>query len=333
MVSGQNIMTLSNATVFRGDTVTVELKITNSQPFVAFQTDIQFPAALTPVAGSGVLTERNNGHAFTYQVIAPNAVRLIAFSLNQNTFSGDSGAVARFRVLAGNQTGTYTMEIVSPVISNANSQNILTGSSNGYITIIDSVVKVELISFSAEQSENNQILLTWETSTEENALRFHIERITESAEMCRSFAVDASGTSTIPRSYSLTDDASGVSGAILYRLWEEDAKGSRTLLGEKEISMTFSEKGLALFQNHPNPFTSETTIKFYSDHTDPVNLVITNISGEEVKSVKLQNISRGYNIYKWNRRDDSGNKLPAGIYLFILRNTRFIDAVKTISYE
>ncbi|RMI17384.1 MAG: T9SS C-terminal target domain-containing protein [Calditrichaeota bacterium] len=77
-----------------------------------------------------------------------------------------------------------------------------------------------------------------------------------------------------------------------------------------------------LHQNQPNPFNPGTVIRFQipalSRKQVPVRLSIYNISGQLVRV--LLNDSRGPGVYavRWDGRDDAGNPVASGIYIYAL---------------
>jgi hypothetical protein len=73
-----------------------------------------------------------------------------------------------------------------------------------------------------------------------------------------------------------------------------------------------------LFQNYPNPFSSETTISFYIQKTGNVNIVIFNNSGKEIRTLVNENQPAGKYSVVWNGTDESGESVCSGIYLYQL---------------
>ncbi|MCK9451281.1 MAG: choice-of-anchor D domain-containing protein [Bacteroidales bacterium] len=133
--SAQNIMQINDASVAAGSQVEISINITNADAFVGFQLDIPLPSAVSYVNNSALLvSERSNGHSLSTTLMTGNILRIIAFSFNNTPFSGNSGAVARFKLNAGNIPGSYTLAIQNALIAST-STNIMTGSINGTLTI------------------------------------------------------------------------------------------------------------------------------------------------------------------------------------------------------
>ncbi|MCK6613282.1 MAG: T9SS type A sorting domain-containing protein [Ignavibacteriaceae bacterium] len=315
----QNVMSVSSHTVHPGDTVSVSLLVTNTQQFVGFQAAMQFAPGITPVQNSAVLTGRANGHVLAFQVNPQNTATVLSFSLMQIPFLGDSGAVLTMKVIAGNIAGSYPISLSEAVISNAASQNILDSASGGTITIEENVVAVELTSFSLLRKDDHLLEISWSTASEYNCKEFRVERITKKQGDYKILSAEGAGTTASPRSYRLTDTISYLSGKIVYRLWETEFTGVKTLLGEKELWLS-SEDDFRLLQNYPNPFNPATTIHFFIAQNDDVQLEIVTVNGEIVWRLSPSQVKGGYNKIIWNGKTNAGEQLPSGVYLIRLKS-------------
>jgi Tol biopolymer transport system component len=79
------------------------------------------------------------------------------------------------------------------------------------------------------------------------------------------------------------------------------------------------KKGFTLEQNFPNPFADQTTIGFRIEEATPVVLTVYNMAGQKVYTLINKNYTEGFYVATWDRRDDKGNKLPAGVYIYYLQ--------------
>ncbi len=84
---------------------------------------------------------------------------------------------------------------------------------------------------------------------------------------------------------------------------------------EEEV---FSPKDFQLFQNHPNPFNSETTIKYTLFKSCPVSLVMYNILGQKVRTLVDEYQRPGAKTVSWDGKNEKGKDLPSGIYFYQL---------------
>lgn len=73
-----------------------------------------------------------------------------------------------------------------------------------------------------------------------------------------------------------------------------------------------------LFQNHPNPFNSQTDIEYMLNRPSTVNLQIYDIHGKILSSRIYNNQPAGCYSVTWDGLDKNGNSLPSGFYLIKL---------------
>jgi hypothetical protein len=85
-----------------------------------------------------------------------------------------------------------------------------------------------------------------------------------------------------------------------------------------------------LQQNYPNPFNPETTISFFVDKNSEVVIDIYDIKGRKVKSLVRENYSRGNHSVVWNGRNEEGNPVASGVYLYKMRSGSFSKSRKMI---
>ncbi len=79
-----------------------------------------------------------------------------------------------------------------------------------------------------------------------------------------------------------------------------------------------SRYGAQLYQNAPNPFTNFTTIAFELNTPAQVTLKVYNILGAEVKTLYNGSATAGKHTVNWDARDNDGNALGAGSYIYQL---------------
>ena len=146
----ENTMQMGSASMGPNQNFSIQVDISNSDAFVAFQFDLQIPGGFTYVTGSAALDlARSNGHILQASIIPGNILRVLGFSFNNTPFNGSSGSVVSFELSSGTVPGAYPLTLTDPVIGNANSVNILTGSTNGTATVLapDINIPTTLIDF------------------------------------------------------------------------------------------------------------------------------------------------------------------------------------------
>jgi hypothetical protein len=76
--------------------------------------------------------------------------------------------------------------------------------------------------------------------------------------------------------------------------------------------------GFELAQNYPNPFNPTTMISFSLAEQGETELAIYNLSGQLVRTLVSGVMTAGSHNLDWNGRDDNGNAVTSGIYLYRL---------------
>jgi subtilisin family serine protease len=78
--------------------------------------------------------------------------------------------------------------------------------------------------------------------------------------------------------------------------------------------------GIGDLASYPNPFQPETTISFRTDGSAPVDVDIYDASGRIVRNLlSKETRSAGVHFLTWNGSDDSGERLPGGVYFYQVR--------------
>ncbi len=112
-----------------------------------------------------------------------------------------------------------------------------------------------------------------------------------------------------------------------FRLGVQVTTPSRIFVGEGTdngtISLTPAE--FALAPNFPNPFNPATTIRYQLAEAVPVQLQIFNIRGQLVRTLVNRVQSPGFYSVQWDGRDDSGNPVASGKYIYRLQAGDFIQ--------
>jgi len=85
-----------------------------------------------------------------------------------------------------------------------------------------------------------------------------------------------------------------------------------------------------LEQNFPNPFNPSTVIKYDLPEMRNVTLAIYNALGEKVRTLVSGVQSAGYYSVLWDAKNDSGNKIGSGMYIYSLRAGDYNSVKKMI---
>jgi hypothetical protein len=77
-------------------------------------------------------------------------------------------------------------------------------------------------------------------------------------------------------------------------------------------------KEYQLYQNYPNPFNPETNIRFTLPKTSEVKIKVYNLLGKEIQEIINETRLSGEYKITWNGTDNSGNKVPSGVYFITM---------------
>jgi len=208
------------------------------------------------------------------------------------------------------------------------------GQSNEATAYVQSVVPVELLSFSSAVVDND-VTLHWATATEINNSGFEIQRSLTPTPSQKEGAfetigfVPGFGTTTEPKSYSFADENLS-SGIYQYRLKQIDFDGSfeysNTIEVEIAVPLEFS-----LEQNYPNPFNPSTKINYSIPVNSFVQLKIYDLLGREVAILVNEEKQAGVYEVEFNSQQTTDNKqLPSGVYYYQLKAGEFIQTRKML---
>lgn len=92
-----------------------------------------------------------------------------------------------------------------------------------------------------------------------------------------------------------------------------------------EVPQTFE-----LSQNYPNPFNPTTTIEYQLPKSSEVSLKIYNLIGQKVRNlIDEKQIAGEYSII-WDGKDDIGQQVASGIYMYKIHTQDFVKTKKMI---
>lgn len=214
-------------------------------------------------------------------------------------------------------SGTANPSAHKYVLNGISSLNRLTlGSSSVPLPI-------ELKDFHASVSEG-KVYLSWKTATEVNNYGFQIERQEEHNSEYRTQNTDweiagfvnGRGNSNSELSYSFQDN-NPPAGKLQYRIKQLDNDGRFKYFGPLSVEID-AIKEYKLLQNSPNPFNPSTAIKFQLPQNTFVTIKVYDQIGREVTTLLDKETTAGSHIVYWNGRDNNGQIVASGIYLYKL---------------
>jgi len=184
----------------------------------------------------------------------------------------------------------------------------------------DAVVAVELVTFEATRV-NGGVRLVWVTQSETDNRGFGIHRATaEQGPFVRitSQLIPGAGNSMERREYSYHDNTAAPDTAYYYKLADVDYAGRMRFHGPILAPVVTIPSKVSLAQNYPNPFNPATWITFELKEAGPTTLRIYNVQGQLVRTLVQGHMEIGRYEVRWDATDDLGNRVPSGLYLYVL---------------
>jgi hypothetical protein len=86
----------------------------------------------------------------------------------------------------------------------------------------------------------------------------------------------------------------------------------------------------SLGQNNPNPFSGSTTIRFHLPVRNEVELSVFDIGGRRLQTLASGTLEAGDYTVHWDGRDETGEKVAAGIYFYRLEGSEVDETRKMV---
>ena len=103
-----------------------------------------------------------------------------------------------------------------------------------------------------------------------------------------------------------------------------------TIMTAIEDNFNNIPKQFALHQNYPNPFNPETSIRYSASKPARVMLRIMNLLDQEVRTLVNEEKPVGCYEVTWDGKDDHGQRVASGVYLYRLGSRDFVQTRKMI---
>ena len=100
--------------------------------------------------------------------------------------------------------------------------------------------------------------------------------------------------------------------------------GTDSYASKRSNGVTETPQSIGLEQNYPNPFSSETRIRYQLSKRTLVRLEVFNVLGQRVASLVNQSQDAGWYLTDWDGTDETGRPVASGTYFY-----RFVTDVIT----
>ena len=85
-----------------------------------------------------------------------------------------------------------------------------------------------------------------------------------------------------------------------------------------------------LSSNYPNPFNSETYIRYKIPEEKHVMLEVYNVIGQKVRTLVNKRQPKDSYLVKWNSKNDEGESLPSSVYILRMQAGQFVKTRKLL---
>ena len=86
-----------------------------------------------------------------------------------------------------------------------------------------------------------------------------------------------------------------------------------------EVTLSPLPRSFVLQPNYPNPFNSNTVIRFSLPADGPIHLSVYNLAGQKVATLVAGHREMGTYTVHWDGTDESGSELASGMYVYRLQ--------------
>ncbi|MBN1153867.1 T9SS type A sorting domain-containing protein [candidate division KSB1 bacterium] len=317
------VLTLPDTTAASLDTILVPVKI--SEVAGKEVKSVNMMISFDPTVLDAVSISTTNTLVSGWTNIAFNdfSNRSHIIMSGSNALSED-GTLINIKYAVNGADGSGTTLAFMTAIFNTGSPVVV--KNNGYLSV-EGVIPVELASFAATEVKGD-VILNWQTLSESNNYGFQIERKNSEGVTWSSIGfVKGHGTSQTPREYTYIDRPAAAS-TYFYRLKQVDFDGSFAYSPEAKVTLSVPDNFM-LAQNYPNPFNPVTHIDYelpdIGGSEMQVELAIYNLLGEKIRTLVSEKRSAGYHSETWDGKDDSGNRVTTGIYVYRLKAGEFVS--------
>ena len=101
------------------------------------------------------------------------------------------------------------------------------------------------------------------------------------------------------------------------------------LLSDHNVSQLVASE-YQLNQNFPNPFNPITTVRYDLPEDSFVDVTVYDMLGNVVNNLINTNQSSGYKSVQWDATNNQGEPVSAGVYLYKIQASDFVDTKKMI---
>lgn len=148
----------------------------------------------------------------------------------------------------------------------------------------------------------------------------------EEQDLTPHFIYDVNSITTGTVTYPLEEETGSV--ALAVKAWDNSNNPAQAEIRLKVVEV--SRLKLYHVLNFPNPFPEKTQFTFEISTGADVTVDIFTLEGRRIKSIATNYFSTGYHTIDWDGRDEYGNRLANGVYLYRFKASNGEETVTAI---
>jgi len=137
--------------------------------------------------------------------------------------------------------------------------------------------------------------------------------------------------------FRVNENADGMGDIWLFNMTDHLAQSNSrpgqfgtVVNGVRKLGGLETPESYYLEQNYPNPFNMETEITYQLPEDGFVTVTIYNSVGHKIKSLVNQHHSAGKYAARWNGKDELGNDITTGVYIYHIKVNNYTDSKKML---
>lgn len=199
---------------------------------------------------------------------------------------------------------------------------------------VDNLAPDSAPSLSAQALSDNTVQLTWpQNETDPDIHHYAIHASTQST--FTPVQATLIGTTT---EATFIDTSPTIGTTMYYRIVTFDVHGNESLPSPQASALVTSVLGeeagtlqtYMLHQNYPNPFNPVTSISYSLPEAEHVRLIVYNTKGDKIATLADRIQRPGRYSVTWDGKNDAGQFVSSGLYLFCLETKRFRQIKKAM---
>lgn len=137
---------IEDFTINPGETMTVSILLDNEATYTAFQTDLYLPEGLMVEQEDGdyifdLTSRKGSDHLISAQLRGDGSIRLLSYSLRVKPFSGNSGALVTFNVIADSHiTGSASIQMKNILFTTTGGVEVAFANETCTVTIASTII-------------------------------------------------------------------------------------------------------------------------------------------------------------------------------------------------